>query len=262
MSVNAHDAVLVVEPEFGKLLAERRAKAQRANSSDSAESSTSAESPSHAASVQNDGEDESVEPGLQLIANLARDRSQLAVRRIQTVLRNWQQHWVSQELSAAGINPQLVQPIALKQNDTSETSLRRSMLWAKILPFIMLVWALTGAFYPAIDLCAGEKERGTLETLLSSPARRREIVWGKLFTVVTFSIMSALLNLLSMQLTTGFIVEHWLRRGHRSWPKRLALAYSGGRLAGRTAGTDVSVFQRLALAVAALARSTKEANTT
>ncbi len=55
--------------------------------------------------------------------------------------------------------------------------------------------SLTGAFYPAIDLCAGEKERGTMETLLISPASRAEIVLGKFLTVVLASMMTALLNL-------------------------------------------------------------------
>ena len=64
-----------------------------------------------------------------------------------------------------------------------------------------MIWALTGAFYPAIDLCAGEKERGTLETLLTSPADRREIVCGKLLTVTTFSSATAVLNLSSLVLT-------------------------------------------------------------
>ena len=59
---------------------------------------------------------------------------------------------------------------------------------------MLLIWALTGAFYPAIDLCAGEKERGTLETLLSSPAERIEIVWGKLLTVMLFSMATAVLE--------------------------------------------------------------------
>jgi sodium transport system permease protein len=61
--------------------------------------------------------------------------------------------------------------------------------------------SLTGAFYPAIDLCAGEKERGTMETLLISPASRSEIVIGKFLTVVLASIVTALLNLASMGLT-------------------------------------------------------------
>ena len=248
LSVNTYDAILIVEPEFAQLLAERRAKAQSGTpASDAGDPSTV------------NADEHQIEPGLQLVANMARDRSQLAVRRLQTILRSWQQQWVTRELSAAGINPELIQPIALKQNDTSETSLRRSMLWAKILPFIMLVWALTGAFYPAIDLCAGEKERGTLETLLSSPARRREIVWGKLFTVATFSIMSALLNLLSMHMTTGFIVEQLASQGSPQ------LAEAFGRLPIQAFGWLVvllipmsAFFSALALAVAALARSTKE----
>ncbi len=250
VSVNNYDAILVVEPDFAQLLAERRARVQ----------SAAEENPAEPLPEKATGDELShMEPGLQLVANMARDRSQLAIRRLHTVLQNWQQQWVSRELSAAGINPDLVQPIAFKQNDTSETSLRRAMLWAKILPFIMLVWALTGAFYPAIDLCAGEKERGTLETLLSSPARRREIVWGKLFTVATFSVMSALLNLLSMHMTTGFIVEQLASQGSPQ------LAEAFGRLPIQAFGWLVvlllpmsAFFSALALAVAALARSTKE----
>ena len=61
--------------------------------------------------------------------------------------------------------------------------------------------SLTGAFYPAIDLCAGEKERGTMETLLISPASRSEIVLGKFLTVMLASVTTAILNLLSMGLT-------------------------------------------------------------
>ncbi|MCC6509614.1 MAG: CPBP family intramembrane metalloprotease [Pirellulaceae bacterium] len=263
LTTSDFDAILIVEPEFEKLLADRRAKVKDLPpqpSSDPPESSNSSTTSSTATSedVLSSGV-ETDSPGLQVVANMARDRSQLAVRRLQNVLRVWQQRWVSQELSAAGINPVLVEPLAVKQNDTSETSMRRAMLWAKILPFIMLVWALTGAFYPAIDLCAGEKERGTLETLLSSPARRREIVWGKLFTVATFSMLSALLNLLSMHMTAGFIVEQLASQG----TPQLAEAF--GRLPIHAFGWLVlllvpmsAFFSALALAVAALARSTKE----
>ena len=64
-------------------------------------------------------------------------------------------------------------------------------VWAKLFPFLLVMMSLTGAFYPAIDLCAGEKERGTMETLLISPASRAEIVLGKFFTVVLASMMTA-----------------------------------------------------------------------
>ena len=66
---------------------------------------------------------------------------------------------------------------------------------ARYLPFILVMWVLAGALHPAIDLTAGEKERGTLETLLLSPARRSEIVAGKFLAVWAFSSTSAMWNL-------------------------------------------------------------------
>ena len=90
------------------------------------------------------------------------------------------------------------QPFTVVNTDVAAEGSRQAAVWSKILPFIVLVWALTGAFYPAIDLCTGEKERGTLETLLCSPALRSEIVCGKLMTVILFSFATALLNLISM----------------------------------------------------------------
>ncbi len=66
--------------------------------------------------------------------------------------------------------------------------------------------AVTGAFYPAIDLGAGEKERGTMETLLISPASRKEIVTGKFLTVMLFSMATALLNIASI----GYTGKHML----------------------------------------------------
>ena len=68
------------------------------------------------------------------------------------------------------------QPFELKEMDVADVERRKAAVWSKILPFVLFIWALTGAFYPAVDLCAGEKERGTLETLLTSPAERSEIV--------------------------------------------------------------------------------------
>ena len=68
-------------------------------------------------------------------------------------------------------------------------------VWSRLFPFLLVMMSLTGAFYPAVDLCAGEKERGTMETLLISPASRSEIVLGKFLTVMLASVMTAVLNL-------------------------------------------------------------------
>src|SRR5205807_1832895 len=77
-------------------------------------------------------------------------------------------------------------------------------LLVRTFPFMLVMWSLAGALYPAVDLCAGEKERGTMETLLISPAGREEIVWGKFLTIWVFSAATALLNLLSMAVTTSW----------------------------------------------------------
>ncbi len=115
---------------------------------------------------------------------------------------------------------------------------------------LLLLWALTGAFYPAIDLCAGEKERGTLETLLSSPAQRGEIVMGKLLTIMLFSMATAVLNLASVG-ATG-----WMALGNMP---DYGLPPAGAIVALALALPLVSaLFSALCLALAAFARSTKE----
>jgi len=128
-----------------------------------------------------------------------------------------------------------------------------------VLPFVVLIWALTGAFYPAIDLCAGEKERGTLETLLTSPARRSEIVWGKLLTVIAFSAATALLNLSSLGLTGTLIIRQIERMANVGAVLDVGpppLAAIGWLL---VAIVPISaLFSALSLAIAAFARSSKE----
>src|SRR5262249_46969834 len=72
----------------------------------------------------------------------------------------------------------------------------------KVFPFILVMWALGGGLYPAFGLCAGGEESGTVETMLLSRATRGGGGWGKFLTIWVFSAATALLNLVSMGLTT------------------------------------------------------------
>lgn len=251
------DAVLIIEPDFQQRLNSKIAAGANSGSPEQVKLDT----PANAAIATAGAVPQ--EPlsgdGIHLVANLARTRSQIANQRIDMILRQWKENWSAKQLTSAGMNPELVAPLRLEQTDTAVASVKKAVLWSKILPFVMLVWALTGAFYPAIDLCAGEKERGTLETLLSSPARRREIVWGKLLTISVFSTGSALLNLLSMHLTASLLVKQLASQGGEH------LASALGPMPFHALGWLVlllipmaAFFSALALAVAALARSTKE----
>jgi sodium transport system permease protein len=64
-------------------------------------------------------------------------------------------------------------------------------------PYIIILLCFTGAMYPAMDLTAGEKERGTMETLLCSPAARTDIVLGKFLMVLTGSLAAVAFSLVS-----------------------------------------------------------------
>lgn len=198
-------------------------------------------------------------PHPEIFYNSASDKSRISSTRLTDILRRWRKEMVSNSLRAHNIPANIVEPFEIVEVDVSREERRRAAVWSKILPFVVLIWALTGAFYPAVDLCAGEKERGTLETLLSSPAARIDIVWGKLFTVMTFSVATSLLNLACMGLTGGFIIQ---RLSHASEmapgfdmrpPPLFAVVWLTLALIPIAA-----LFSALALAVAAFARSSKE----
>jgi len=189
--------------------------------------------------------------------NSSRESSQLAGLRVTSLLRRWSDAVVAGNLRARNVPIAATQPFAVDQVDVAPKESRNAQLWAKLLPFIVFLWALTGAFYPAIDLCAGEKERGTLETLLASPARRSEIVGGKLLTVMTFSIFTALLNLASLALTAKVLMGQLA--GMAGVGEAFAPPPVSAMLWLVVAVLPMSaLFSALSLACAAYARSTKE----
>ena len=92
----------------------------------------------------------------------------------------------------------VLNPIPMKTESISSKEENAGSLIGMILPFILIISILTGAIYPAIDATAGERERGTLETIMTLPVRKSEIMISKFLSVSTIAVFSALLNLLSM----------------------------------------------------------------
>jgi len=127
--------------------------------------------------------------------------SQITNLRVKEVLSRWKKSIVSARLERDRKPANYTEPIDVTSVDIAPESKAGVSVWSRLFPFLLVIMSLTGAFYPAIDLCAGEKERGTMETLLISPASRAEIVMGKFLTVVLASMMTALLNMVSMGLT-------------------------------------------------------------
>ena len=201
--------------------------------------------------------DATVVPAPQIYVNSANDKSQLGFRRTDSILRQWRQLVVKESFRESRIPEQANNPFQLEEHDVAKPATKKAVVWSKILPFFALVWALAGAFYPAVDLCAGEKERGTLETLLCSPADRREIVWGKMITIMVFSILTALLNLLSLGITGALVFSKISQMSEATMQVGTPpLSTIGWLLLALL--PIAALFSALALAVAAFARSTKE----
>ena len=129
------------------------------------------------------------------------ESSQVTYSRIREVLSRWQKSLIGARLKQDHLPSNYIEVLKLKPDDVATAEEVGGSMWGRLFPFLLVMMSLTGAFYPAIDICAGEKERGTMETLLICPASRAEIVMGKFFTVLLASVMTALLNLISMGLT-------------------------------------------------------------
>jgi len=187
----------------------------------------------------------------EIIYSTANERSQIAFVRLSAVLERWSDALGEVNLASGGMPISAAKPFRVQTADVAaDTGLRGAAVWSKVLPVLLLIWAMTGAFYPAIDLCAGEKERGTLETLLASPAERSEIVLGKLLTIMIFSMATAVLNLVSMGLTGWLVLAQLPAFGP---PPAMAAVWLSIALVPVSA-----LFSALCLALAAFARSTKE----
>ena len=137
----------------------------------------------------------------------------------------WRKSIVDSRLKRDQKTQSYAEPIQVKAQDVATEREAGSVLWSRLFPFLLVMMSLTGAFYPAIDLCAGEKERGTMETLLISPASRSEIVLGKFLTVMLASVTTAVLNLLSMGLT-GIQLAHQVGAMSAEAARRSAAAAS------------------------------------
>ncbi|MGA2064646.1 MAG: ABC transporter permease subunit/CPBP intramembrane protease [Thermoguttaceae bacterium] len=186
-----------------------------------------------------------------ILYTTANDRSQIAMARLSSALDRWTEAVGRRNLETTRLPATAARPFEVDASDVAQqTAYQGAAFWSKILPILLVVWAMTGAFYPAVDLCAGEKERGTLETLLSSPAERSEIVVGKLLCVMAFSSATAVLNLLSVG-ATGWLVFSRLAESHA--PPPLSPLWLLAALLPVSA-----LFSALCVALAAFAQTSKE----
>jgi sodium transport system permease protein len=155
-----------------------------------------------------------------------------------------------------------LEPIVVDRENVVPPEAEAGTLIGRLLPYFIIVLCLSGATTPAIDLTAGEKERGTMETLLCSPVSRTDLVIGKFLLVFTVSITTAILAITSMTICSIYaekLVSTFGDGGFSSLPPTLAIR---GIVAVFAMVLPLSVFfSGCLLALALFAKTFREAQT-
>lgn len=126
--------------------------------------------------------------------------SQTARRRIINVLEKYRQQIVQMRLEEVDLSIDYILPFNEEWMDVSSAERKTGSVLGMLLPYIIVILIFVGAMHSAVDITAGEKERGTLATLLVSQLSRLEIVLGKYLTVITLSFTSMLLGLIGLSI--------------------------------------------------------------
>ncbi|MFT4540029.1 MAG: sodium transport system permease protein [Planctomycetota bacterium] len=182
------------------------------------------------------------------LSNETRDRLRAVFDRIEGKV-------VSARLKARDIKPAFIDPVVLASgtNVASKSERALSAIGA-ILPYIIIAFAFLGGMYPAIDIGAGEKERGTLETLVLSPMTRTQIALGKFLVILTTALTAAFLGVASISLSIQYIAPEQLMQ-----QLDLQLAPTTVLSVALLAIPPAAAFAGIFLAISIYARSFKEA---
>jgi sodium transport system permease protein len=118
--------------------------------------------------------------------------------RIMGVVEDYRQEVRESRIQSLGYTLDFINPVNVSFEDTATQQEQIGEAVGGFIPYIFIILCFTGAMYPAIDLGAGEKERGTLETLLTSSAPLTHILMGKLLLIICSGLFAAGLSLTSM----------------------------------------------------------------
>lgn len=147
---------------------------------------------------------ESVDPegtnDVQVYYKASSSENEQALDRVRKVLEAYKKQMLDRRLQKKNLAAAFVEPLKVVERDVSSVREKIGQRLGGMFPYFFVLFCFLGAMYPAIDLAAGEKERGTMETLLVSPATRIQIVIGKFLVVTASGIFTALASVVWLYL--------------------------------------------------------------
>jgi len=206
---------------------------------------------------------ESGGPGVGLEVTLYYDQTNqvavMAAGRVRTFLEVYLKEVMRSKLDALGLDyDDLSPPLRVSIEDVASSDSVGRMILSRLLPYFMILAILTGAMGLGAEITAGEKERGTIATLLVSQLSRTEIVLGKFFTILTVSLVSSLLSAVGLLIGVRFFGGGLTPAGSEA-TFALSLSSFGWMLVVLV--PLAVILSALVIIVGSFARSQKEAST-
>lgn len=168
----------------------------------------------------------------EFVVHLNRSRlrtSASAERKLEKAINEYERWVIEQRLAVRDVSPAVLAPLKTRTVDIATGGQRLGSMMSTMLPLFLLLTGTLGAFFPALNATTAERERGTLETLLASPAGRTEILLGKGLLVLLGGLLTAGLNVASMALVLRWLFAGMGRAGVTADlsidPVAIALAY-------------------------------------
>jgi sodium transport system permease protein len=127
-------------------------------------------------------------------------KSRIAQKRVNQIIEKYKGEIILQRLSRLDLKEEFLTPLILQEENIATAEKITGSFLAVLLPYLIIVLIFAGAMHTAVDITAGEKERGTIATLLVSQINRLEIVLGKCFAIMLISFIGMVLGLLGLAL--------------------------------------------------------------
>lgn len=152
-----------------------------------------------------------------------RSRSETARERVERSLGRWSEELRARRAEERELDPAVLRPFAVESRTVNEDSDQAAVALSLMLPMLLVVMSVLGAFFPAVDLTAGEKERGTAETTMLLPVPMVAVHLGKILAVCASAMIATTLNVLALALSAGHLLAQLSAATQESMPVQLPL---------------------------------------
>jgi sodium transport system permease protein len=143
------------------------------------------------------------QPTVEVVTDSANMRAQVGSGAVANLVRNFGSERAQLQLLLRGVSPEVMQPVQMTERDLASPGARATRI-TSIVPFVLIMPVLYGCLAAALDATSGERERGSLEPLLTNPTSHHAITLGKWMAV---ALMGAAVAALS---AFGFLPGQWL----------------------------------------------------